>query len=274
LGTVDYDLEYCTVNGEALLMDVYYPRTGEPPFPTVVYVHGGSWIGGDKRGGSAILGGARMALQNYLFVSINYRLAPEHPFPAMIEDARCAVRSLKSNAAEYGVDPQRIAVLGASAGGHLVSLLALSRDAGQWKPETGYEQPYLDQSTQVKAVVTLCGPADLLLPFPGDSRNLAQDVFGARDRDDPILRDASPISYISPEAPPFLLLHGELDDVVPPEQSEELHAQLKSAGVDSTLVIARNADHRFESQDGKPVEPSPVELAGIVASFLDTHLGP
>jgi len=213
-----------------------------------------------------------MALQNYLFVSINYRLAPEHLFPAMIEDVRCAIRSLKANAAGYGIDPERIALLGVSAGGHLASLLALSQDAGQWQAETGYDQAYLDESTRVQAVVTLCGPADLLRPFPGDNRNLAQEVFGAADRDDPILRDASPVSYISPEAPPFLILHGELDEVVPLKQSQELHELLQSAGLNSTLVIARNADHRFESGNGKPVDPSPVEMADTVARFLDTHL--
>jgi len=253
-------------------MDMYYPQAGEPPFPTVVYIHGGSWIDGDKRGGSAILGGARMALQNYLFVSINYRLAPEHKFPAMIEDVRCAVRSLKANAAQYAIDPDRIALLGVSAGGHLASLLALGEDSSQWPAETGYAQSYQDQSTRVKAVISLCAPVDLLQRFPGDTIITARQVFGAVERDDPILREASPVSHVSPEAPPFLILHGEADEVVPIQQSKALHELLLADGVESTLVVVQNADHQFESVNGEQVDPSPVEIAEMVAAFLDTHL--
>ncbi|HZJ25177.1 MAG TPA: alpha/beta hydrolase, partial [Anaerolineales bacterium] len=117
------DVDYCSMGAVNQKMDIYFPASGGP-WPVLAYVHGGSWMHGDKS--EAILFAARMTSQGYLVVSINYRLYPEGKFPHMIEDVKCAIRSLRAHASEYNLDPNRVAAIGPSAGGHLVSLLGTS----------------------------------------------------------------------------------------------------------------------------------------------------
>ncbi len=184
-GSADRDVTYCSPGGEPQKMDIFYPAgTAGPALPTIFYVHGGAWTGGDKEQGEALW--ARSFLgQSYVFVSINYRLAPRHKFPAQIEDVKCAVRFLRAHAAQLRIDPNRIGAMGASAGGHLVVLL------GTAGPGAGFDRGrYLDQSSRVQAVVDLYGPADLPSLMAG-STQLEQyqvpNVFGATSARDPVL---------------------------------------------------------------------------------------
>ncbi|MEY2820121.1 MAG: Carboxylesterase NlhH [Chloroflexota bacterium] len=126
LGTVEKDTTYCTVDGVELKMDVYYPSQNNGRFPVTMYVHGGGWSSGDKAQGAGAIEIPELQKAGFLVVSVNYRLAPEYVFPAMIEDVKCAVRSLRAHAEEYNLDPNRIGVWGGSAGGHLVALLGTS----------------------------------------------------------------------------------------------------------------------------------------------------
>jgi len=139
-------------------MDVYFPDSGGP-WPALVYVHGGSWMRGDKS--EAMMFAGNMTSQGYLVVSINYRLYPPARFPAMIEDVKCAVRSLRAHAGEYNLDPDRIGAFGVSAGGHLVSLLGTSDQSDGW--DVG---EYLGQSSRVKAVIAMAPVTDLSRYFP------------------------------------------------------------------------------------------------------------
>ena len=149
------DVTYCSMDGQPQKMDLYFPGSGGP-WPVFLYVHGGGWNKGDKAEGA---GWRYLNEQGYLVVSVNYRLAAYNiKFPAMIEDVKCAVRSLRAHAGEYNLDPDHIGALGASAGGHLVALLGTSDRAAGW--ELG---EYLDQSSRVQAVVAQAVFSDFTL---------------------------------------------------------------------------------------------------------------
>lgn len=256
------DVTYCIADGIDLKMDIYFPSaTWGKPRPATVYVHGGAWIGGDKRDGAGILEIPELLLRGYVVAAINYRLAPKYKFPAQIEDVKCAIRSLRANAATYRIDPDRIGVWGGSAGGHLVSLLGLTdRSAGF---DVGQ---HLDQSSRVQAVVDYFGPSNLT-DFQSGSLPQLLMVFGSKEG----LRKASPVTYITSDDPPFLIVQGELDTLVPPEQSQELYRKLTAAGLQATLVMVKNAGHGFRPVDG-PISPSRAEITKMTADFFDKHL--
>jgi acetyl esterase/lipase len=155
-------------------------------------------------------GVSRIAKAGFLVVSVNYRLAPEYEFPAMIEDVKCAVRSLRAHADLYNLDPNRIGVFGSSAGGHLVSMLGTTDESAGF--DVG---EYLKYSSRAQAVVDMFGPADLT----AELANGSDTVNSAFDNFDRAL--ASPVTYVTSDDPPFLILHGEKDALVPIAQSEE-----------------------------------------------------
>ena len=261
LGTVEKDITYCTVNGVELKMDVYYPSSSDGLFPVTMYVHGGGWSKGDKSEGAGAMEIDSLQRAGFLVAAVNYRLAPKYKFPAMIEDVKCAVRSLRAHAKEYNLDPNRIGVYGGSAGGHLVSLLGTT-DAG-----AGFDVgEYLDQSSRVQAVVDMFGPTDLSAQFEGGYEN-ARRVFGDFDA-----ALASPVTYVSADDPPFLILHGEQDMLVPIEQSEILLAALQAVNVPAELVRVIHAGHSFKPEDGKTIVPSRREIAQRVVDFFMEHL--
>jgi acetyl esterase/lipase len=265
LGTTESDVTYCTMEGVDLAMDVYYPDDMDGEWPAVVYIHGGAWMGGDKTSGAGYRELPELVSRGYLAVSVNYRLAPDYPFPAMIEDVKCAIRHLRAHAREYNLDPERIGAWGSSAGGHLVSLLGVT------DREQGYDQAgqYLDQSSRVMAVADLFGPADLTLVT--DTPRVREAVFGTADPSAAILETASPVIYVTADDPPFLILHGDRDDVVPPEHSERLYARLTEAGVPVVFVLVENAGHGFSRADGA-INPSRDQITGMIADFFDQHL--
>ncbi len=241
-------------------MDLYYPANGAGPFAVTMYVHGGGWSSGDKAQGAGAIEIPELQRVGFLVVSVNYRLAPEHVFPAMIEDVKCAVRSLRAHASEYNLDPNRIGVWGGSAGGHLAALLGTADESAGF--DVG---EYLEYSSRVQAVVDMFGPADLTVPFPGGYES-ARPVFGNFDA-----ALASPVTYVTADDPPFLILHGEKDALVPMEQSEILLAALQSVGVRAQLVRVVNANHSFKP-DGGPINPSRKEIAQLVVAFFEQML--
>ena len=218
LGTPERDVTYCTMEGVELKMDIRYPRSTDGRWPVAMYVHGGGWTGGDKKGGAGAEDISGLQKAGFLVVSVNYRLAPEYKFPAMIEDVKCAVRFLRARAAEYNLDPDHIGAWGSSAGGHLVALLGLADESAGW--DVG---EYLEYSSRVQAVVDMFGPADLTVPFSGGYDNLKDTVFGGFDA-----ALASPVTYATPGDPPFLILHGDKDELVPITQSKTLLARLQA----------------------------------------------
>jgi acetyl esterase/lipase len=242
-------------------MDAYFPPPNNGPAPAVVHVHGGSWNHGDKRSGVGLNETSLLTKAGFAVFAVNYRLAPEYRFPAMIEDVKCAIRSIRAHAAEYNIDPNRIAAFGASAGGHLVSLLGTS------DVNAGFDVgEYLEYSSRVQAVVDIFGPADLTLQNFNEAQiQSASQVFTA---DQLVL--ASPVTYISPDDPPFLILHGDRDMVVPLEQSQVLYNALIASGVPAELVIVQNAGHGFQADT--QIQPGYQQILQKILQFLERHL--
>jgi acetyl esterase/lipase len=256
------DVTYAT-HPRPLRLDLHLPA-GTPPFPVVVWVHGGGWQSGDKR-----LNPNHPALRQrgrgYAVASVEYRLSGEAAFPAQIQDCKAALRWLRANAAAYGLDPGHIAAWGSSAGGHLVALLGTSSGVPALADPA---QGHASQPDAVQAVVDWYGPTDFLL-MPGghhaadspESRLLGCDIDECPDR----AAFASPITYVDPGDPPFLIQHGSRDGTVDPNQSALLHAALLAAAVPSTHVVLEGAGH------GGPEFTTAANLA-LVEAFLDARL--
>lgn len=239
-------------------MDAYFPESGGP-WPALVYVHGGSWMHGDKS--EAGLFASMMTAHGYLVVSINYRLYPAAQFPAMIQDVKCAVRSLRANAVQYNLNPNHIGAVGVSAGGHLAALLGTTDASAGW--DVG---EYLDQSSRVQAVIAMAGVMDLSRNFPNaDIEAMRRVGFGEFN-----MLEASPISHVTPDAPPFLLIHGDRDEVVPLEQSQRMYDRLVQANIPAQLVVVQNAAHSFTAPEG--TTPTVPEVNQIILDFLAKHL--
>jgi len=261
---------YCTDAGVALTMDIYHPsQVGRTPTPAVLYVHGGGWEHGDSSlGGVNALIARTLTQRGILVAAVNYRLAPQYPWPAQIDDVKCAVRYLRASAQQYGIDPSEIGAWGGSAGGHLVSML------GTAGPTAGFDTgQYLQRSSSLQAVVDLFGPADLTAGGWGpQATSVVQQVFGLTPgQDNSALAHASPVTYIQPNDPPFVIFHGTADTVVPPSQSRELATRLQAAGVPVTLVMVQNAGHGF-APIGGPISPTLQEITRTTADFFTQHL--
>ncbi len=259
------DLPYAEVDGRSLLLDLYVPPQRDAPLPVIVWVHGGAWLAGSKSGGPAI----RMAERGYAVASVSYRLSGEAKFPAQIHDCKAAVRWLRANAARYSLDPERIGAWGLSAGGHLVALLGTSGGVPDLEGAAGN----LEYSSRVQAVVDWFGPTDLLQM---DAQALPDSPIqhDAPDSPESLLigcpiqtcqekaERANPIRYVTGDEPPFLIMHGDQDLIVPPLQSQLLYDALKKVGVDATLYWVEGAGHGF----GGP------GIDRMVDDFFDRHL--
>jgi acetyl esterase/lipase len=260
------DLVYRRAGGRTERLDVYVPARVPPPggWPAVLAIHGGGWRGGSKRD----YGPRAAALVNhgYVVVAVDYALsAPGAPsWPANLEDLRAAVRWLRRNAAVYHVDPNRIAAMGASAGGHLAALLATLPDGPDG---ASHSEPSASASARVQAVIDFYGPSDLaalaeanpraghsLALFLGGSPRALRDRYAA----------ASPVRRVTRNTPPMLLIHGDGDLLVPLDQSRRLAAALDAASVPHQLIIVPGARHGFDFQAG------PHDLLAAVLAFLET----
>lgn len=257
-----HDVEYARVGDISLKLDLYIPlhKQGER-LPLVVWVHGGAWASGDK----ADLCAPRELSDHYIVASINYRLSQEAAFPAQIYDCKAAIRWLRANADQYDIDPNRIGAWGESSGGHLVSLLGTSGGVEKLEGDVG---DYLDRSSEVQAVCDFCGPTDLALLYEGTvkmdpRKNPILLLFRGIPTDQPdLLRESNPITYVSPDDPPFLIMHGDKDFLVPLVQSELLYTALQEGGVESTLRVIEGCGHC----------DFPPEAYEEARKFFDKHL--
>ncbi len=235
--TVERDVAYVTNGHERQRLDVYVPA-GEGKRPLLVWVHGGGWQGGNKDRSPAIA-----ALnQGCVVASINYRLSQHATFPAQIQDCQAAIRWLKGNAEKYRIDAERVCVWGASAGGHLVALLGMASDTKAWEPIGEHR----DQSPRVQCVIDWFGPADFSLfgEVVANSDNVIGKLIGPTNGDaNEKFKVASPVTYASKDDPPFLIMHGDRDPLVPLRQSERLQEALQAAGVKVQLVVLPGAGH-------------------------------
>ncbi len=268
------DLAYAAVGDRELHLDLYVPQTKPAkPMPLVVWIHGGGWRGGSKEG----LGRPRPILDHggYILASVEYRLSGEAIFPAAIADCKAAVRWLRANAAKYDIDPDRLAVWGSSAGGHLAALLGTAWEVKEWDAIHPENQ---DVSSKPTVVCNWFGPTDFrrMNDFEGridhDAEGSPESLFiGGRIQEHPEkAQRANPIAYVTADDPPMLLMHGEKDLSVPYNQSELLYAALQKAGVESRLYKVVGADHGFRNAATDTAE----SLFGMVAEFLDRRLKP
>ncbi len=247
------------------LLDIYVPANGKAPMPVVVFIHGGGWISNDKYADMGYMPKTVSAmLENGMVVaSIDYRFAQDAVFPAILQDCNKAVAFLYDNAEQYGLDVGNFGLMGFSAGGHLAALMGTSHN-------DAVEALYFDnayRSFTYKAVVDFYGPTDLvLLPGNEDASSPEGILIGAAPLLRPDLaRAASPITYIDNEDPPFLIFHGEKDDIVSNKQSKLFSAWLDYYGVDNELTIVKDAPHFGTMYD---VE----EIRTKVISFLNQNL--
>jgi acetyl esterase/lipase len=257
------DLVYGTGGGEELKLDLYAPRELPSPVPGMVVLHGGGWAVGSKNDFRPLA--RAFAERGYVAVTVAYRLAPQHKFPAQVEDAKCAVRWLRANARRYRVDPERIGVVGVSAGAHLALLLGLTDARDGLEGSGGHPE----QSSRVQAVINCMGPTDLTRPgWPAVSdRMIVALVGGTREQLPAVYRAASPLTYVRPGAPPVLTIHGTSDSLVPYEQAMLLHAALGEAGVPSYLETMRDRGHA-DDWTGEEM----LRIAGVILDFADRHL--
>jgi len=263
------DIPYAGTDNPRQRLDLFLPkeRKTSKPLPVIVWIHGGAWKGGSKEGGRPRLA-PYVASGLFAGVSVGYRLTDEAIWPAQIYDCKAAIRWIRGNAAKYGLDPGRIGVWGSSAGGHLVAMLGTS--AGVKKLE-GALGKYTDQSSAVTCVVDEFGPTDLLAmdDVPTKMKHNRPDspesvlVGGNLQEHKAAARSASPITYVTPKAPPFLIIHGTDDPLVSFNQSERFYAALKKAGVDATFIKMIGGGHGgFHSP----------ELDRRIRSFFEKHL--
>jgi acetyl esterase/lipase len=264
------DVVYARLDGRDLTLDLYWHPGADEPEPLVVWIHGGAWMSGDKTWMPPLL-----YLLNYGFAmaSIDYRLSQEALFPAQIEDCKAAIRWLRANAARYNLNPDRVGAWGESAGGHLSALLGTAGGVAAWDRRGGNRE----YSSRVQAVCDWFGPSDLLkmgVMKNGFDHNAADApeallIGGPIQKNEERANYANPITYITPETPPFFIMHGEQDDVVPVGQSELLHRALVKAGLDSTLTIIPGMGHGVMELDEKRW----TELQRGVIDFFERTLG-
>ena len=270
IATIQRNVIYGSVGKVKLKLDLYRPkRPTDKPRPVAVYLHGGAWTRGAKSFGTGMFPFGELLQRGYLIAAVNYRLAPHWKFPAQIEDVKCAIRYLRAHATELELNPDGIGVFGGSAGGHLAALLGTADASAGFDSSGGWT----NQSSRLQAVVDMFGPADLTPDGGLRNERIGRRVYGAKSAEDPVLRQASPITYVSPDDPPFLVFHGAKDRVVPLKQSERLVAALAAAGAPATLVVVTNAGHSFAPAGGWP-KPDHRALSRMIADFFDRHLRP
>ena len=264
-GVIGYeDLVYGqTPDGESLRINIYRPEQATGPLPTILWIHGGAFKGGSRRGVMQRI--LTMTTQGYAVVSMDHRLAPTYIFDAPVEDAKAVVRYLRANAATYGLDADNIGVAGGSSGGFLAAFLGTSGGVSGFDDDHG-NQLY---SSRVKAVCVLYGGTDLvtLAQIRGlDSTSNEAALLGVAPLDNvDLAMYASPSTYVSSDDPPFLLLYGEFDTTAPAQQGQLLHDLLTTVGVDAALQILPYT-HDFPTN-------TPQMDADIYA-FFDRHLKP
>lgn len=228
--------------------------------PLVIFIHGGAWYSGEKENGHSVIK-ALSSTGDYVTATINYRLSQEAPWPAQIFDCKAAIRFLRGNADKYGIDPEKIGVMGISAGGHLVSMLGTSGDVAELEGDIG---PFPKENSKVQCVVNFFGPTDFLT-MSGEAMK-PNPVIQLLGGESPELKEkakqASPVTWITKDDAPFFTAHGTKDPLVPYSQAEEINTALRKVGVESHLITMVGGGHGFMSDD----------LNARIRQFLDNHL--
>jgi acetyl esterase/lipase len=255
-------LEYAKPGGESLQLDLARPKTPSGKTPAILCIHGGGFRAGKREGWDARC--KLLAERGYVAATITYRLAPKSQFPAAVEDCKAAVRWLRANAEKYGIDPERIGVIGDSAGGHLAQFLGVTNGVARFEGDGGNA----GVASRVSCVVNYYGPSDLTKSY-GRSVDAAEVLplwLGGDDSKEHrrhIL--ASPLYWVTPAAAPTLLLQGTEDKYVNHEQAVWMRDRLKSADVEVEFLSLEGAGHGFKGADAEKAWKAALE-------FFDRHL--
>lgn len=258
----ELDVVYRKVGGTELKLDLVAPGETGKPRPAVLVIHGGAWRQGNKADVRPLLG--RFASRGYVAVSPQYRFCPKDPFPAQIHDVKAAVRWLRTNAAKYQVDPERIGAVGFSAGGHLSLLLGLTGPGDGLDGDEGETT-----SSRVQAVVNYFGPSDLKASdIPDICKPWIRDFLGGSPDEKPeAAAKSSPLTFVSKDDPPILTFQGTKDNLVPFNQALKLADAMSAAGVAGRVELMVGAGHGW---GGKELDRTMAETL----AFLDAYLKP
>ncbi len=264
--TLTTDIEYARVGDHALKLDLRIPEGTKPPL--VIYVHGGGWGSGSK----SDMPIGKLLAQGFAIASVDYRLSKEAPFPAQVHDLKAAIRFLRAKSESLHINTKRIAIIGSSAGGHLAALVGVTNGHKELEGTVG---EHLDQSSDVQAIISLFGASNLQTilsqstPFGLKVRPPAlQLLLGGLPTEKPELaRLASPVAHLDKNDPPLLLIHGDADPQMPPQQSEELAKAYEAQHLTVKFITLKGSKH-----GGKEFYDE--ERTGIMASFLHAHLDP
>jgi len=256
------DVVYGRVGDRALTLDLYEPvEPSDELRPAIIFIHGGSWRGGFR--GMLKMYTLAFAERGYVTATISYRFQQEAPFPAALEDAKCAVRWMRANAGDLGVDPDRIAVFGGSAGAHLAMMVGYTADMPEWEGTGGHEE----YSSEVAAVINVYGPTNFLDPKAWDRREI-RDFLRVGWTDNPELWQlASPITHVRADSPPTLVIHGTTDMLVEVSQADDLVERLQEVG----------AEYWYDRIDGFPHAMDILfavneRVQTVTAAFLDEYM--
>lgn len=258
------DRIYGTAGNSQLKLDVWQQHTATTPKPTVIYIHGGGWIFGDRTGAVPQL--LPYLARGWNAVNVEYRMASTSLAPAAVEDARCALRWVLQNGKQYGIDTSRLVVTGHSAGGHLALMM------GMLDPAAGLDAncPTMTQNEPMKvaAIVNWYGPTDVADLLDGPNwKNYAEMWLGPQPDRMAIAKRVSPLTYIRPGVPPVISVHGDADDVVPYSHAVRLHEGLAKAGVKNKLITVHGGKHgMFKPEEYK-------DAYGQIFEFLEQVVG-
>ena len=235
---VTKDISYKLIDSIELQLDIYKPKDLKENAPLLIFIHGGSWTKGKRADYLPYL--IDYAKKGYITATVSYRLSQVAPFPAAVEDVKCAVRWLRAHAEEYSINPDKIAVIGGSAGAHLAMMLAYSN-------ENEFSKDCTETiSSKVQAVVNLYGPVDLTTEYSRNAKSVEFFLGNTYQENPQIFTYASPKAHISPEDPPTLTFQGTLDSLVPVSQSDSLDVWLNKAGVISEYHRLKGWPHTMD----------------------------
>lgn len=257
------NIVYRTVDDQPVSMDLYLPeKPVRTPTPVVVMIHGGAWISGSRKEMAPLA--LELTKRGVAVANIDYRLAPKSKWPAQIQDCQEAVIFVRSHAAEWGLDTDRVGAIGGSAGAHL-SLLLGSTDMGQWGNTAARSGP----NARVSAVVNLFGPVDLSQDFEKNVANLVSVQVIGKKYDEAKAEQAafSPVTYLSKTSAPVFTVHGKADPLVPYKQAERLDGALKKLGVPHEMILVEGMVHGVTSKDAE-VEKNIMSALGKSLDWL------
>jgi acetyl esterase/lipase len=266
---IERDVVYAINGDRKMLLDVYRPKS-DKPLPLVIWFYGGAWDWGNKDRSQPLV---PMLSRGYAIAGVTHTKSKEEIFPAVINDCRAAVSFLRLNAKRFNLDPKRFGAAGESSGGHLAALLATTSDTKEFQKHPVTQKA----SSAIQAASPWCGPTDFLKLNDvkasqdySNRRSAPSRLVGAPIKEVPEkCKQANPITYVGKGDPPFFIVHGDRDFVVPMNQSELLHAALQKAGVPSTLHVVKGGGHGFSK-----VTPANDEIVEKVMDFFDDQFKP